>query len=153
MAHIFRRSATEYLIRYGRHLDLEEIRPTISNALIFAVSTGEPVTISVAAADSIEAELGTNSVWMFGFGGDIRVYRNLILRTGNYLLEIFNMDGELIIRRDTYTYNDYTAFGNNDNLHKKVEELADNYLSGVLLLNDKWSCPLVSSGSLQTKQV
>lgn len=52
MAHIFRRSASDYLIRSGGTLEYSETRPTIAEALIFAASTGEIVTMSAGAAEA-----------------------------------------------------------------------------------------------------
>lgn len=52
MAHIFRRSASDYLIRYGPTLDREDTQPTITEALIFAAATCEDVTMSGGAAEA-----------------------------------------------------------------------------------------------------
>jgi len=85
--------------------------------------------------------VSVNSVWMHGFGGDIRLYRGLILQDGNYQAELFNMEGLRVMRGERYSHEDYVANGGKEWSHREAERLADDYLAGRVTPGpeDQWN--------------
>lgn len=76
-------------------------------------------------------EGATGNQWLVDYGGDMRVYKGLILRTGHRnRVEVCNLNGHTVARGEVYTDAEYIINGGCAWTHKLTEDLADEYLLG-----------------------